>query len=273
MALASLGLAWSYLAWLGFLAVGTVGGYFALGRNAPYFQLVQSGVAPAEARSAAAAAGQELFPAGGLRESLRVSARVWRTWALVVVYFTTFGGFIALTAWLPTYWSEFYGLSVVVAGALTAVYSVLTSVTRIAGGILSDRLREGGENTGVLALLIMLAGALVMTVAREYQLALPGVILLAVGMGVANAAVFKMVPQAVPRAVGGAAGWVGGLGAFGGFAIPPALGFAVRDLGEPGYAIGFVVFVFLALLSLAMVWILKYMPEESRVGLGPPEVP
>jgi NNP family nitrate/nitrite transporter-like MFS transporter len=271
VALASLGLAWSYLGWLAFLAAGTAG-YFALSRNAPYFQLVAAGAAPAEARSAAAAAGQELFPAGGLRESLRVSARVWRTWALVVVYFTTFGGFIALTAWLPTYWSEFYGLPIVVAGALTAVYSVLTSVVRIAGGILSDRLREGGENTGVLALLIMLAGALVMTVAREYQLALPGVILLAVGMGTANAAVFKMVPQAVPRAVGGAAGWVGGLGAFGGFAIPPALGFAVRDLGEPGYAIGFVVFVFLALLSLAMVWILKYMPEESRVGLGPPEV-
>lgn len=269
VALASLGLAWSYLAWLVFLAVGTAG-YFALGRNAPYFQLVQAGAAPAEARSAAAAAGQELFPAGGLRESLRISARVWRTWALVVVYFTTFGGFIALTAWLPTYWSEFYGLSIVVAGALTAVYSVLTSVVRIAGGILSDRLREGGENTGVLALLIMLAGALVMTVAREYQLALPGVILLAVGMGTANAAVFKMVPQAVPRAVGGAAGWVGGLGAFGGFAIPPIMGFAVRDLGEPGYAIGFVVFVFLALLSLAMVWILKYMPEEAReAGVEP----
>ena len=96
-------------------------------------------------------------------------------------------------------------------------------------------------------------------------------VLLAVGMGVTNAAVFKIVPQAVPQAVGGAAGWVGGLGAFGGFAIPPALGFAVRDLGQKGYAIGFVVFVFLALISLAMIWILKYsrsepeeeMPEET----------
>ncbi len=263
VALASLGLAWSYLAWLAFLAVGTVG-YFYLGRNAPYFQLRQAGVAPAEARSQAAAAGQELFPAGSLKESLQVSARVWRTWALVVVYFTTFGGFIALTAWLPTYWSEFYGLPIVMAGLFTAVYSVLTSAVRIVGGILADRLQEGGENTGILALLIMLAGALVMTVAREYQLALPGVVLLAVGMGVANAAVFKIVPQAVPKAVGGAAGWVGGLGAFGGFAIPPVLGFAVRDLGEAGYAIGFVVFVFLALLSLAMVWILKYIPEETR---------
>lgn len=265
VALASLGLAGSYLAWLAFLAVGTLG-YFFLGRNAPYFQLRHAGVAPAEARSQAAAAGQELFPAGSLKESLKVSAGVWRTWALVVVYFTTFGGFIALTAWLPTYWSQFYGLSVVTAGLFTALYSVLTSAIRIVGGILSDRLQEGGENTGILALLIMLAGALVMTVAREYQLALPGVILLAVGMGVTNAAVFKIVPQAVPKAVGGAAGWVGGLGAFGGFAIPPMLGFAVRDLGEPGYAIGFVVFIFLALLSLGMIWILKYIPEEAKAG-------
>jgi NNP family nitrate/nitrite transporter-like MFS transporter len=62
----------------------------------------------------------------------------------------------------------------------------------------------------------------------------------------------------VPQAVGGAAGWVGGIGAFGGFAIPPALAFAVRDLGDRGYAIGFIVFVFLALLSLGVAWVLKY---------------
>jgi NNP family nitrate/nitrite transporter-like MFS transporter len=83
-------------------------------------------------------------------------------------------------------------------------------------------------------------------------------------MGFTNAAVFKIVPQAVPRAVGGAAGWVGGLGAFGGFVIPPILGFAVRDVGPNGYAIGFITFVFLALLSLVMVWILKYAPPAER---------
>jgi len=77
-------------------------------------------------------------------------------------------------------------------------------------------------------------------------------------MGIANAAVFKIVPQVVPQAVGGAAGWVGGLGAFGGFVIPPVMAFAVKDLGRPGYAIGFIVFVVLALLSLALTWIVKY---------------
>jgi NNP family nitrate/nitrite transporter-like MFS transporter len=110
-----------------------------------------------------------------------------------------------------------------------------------------------------------MAGALVMTTTHQFELAVPGILLLAVGMGLCNAAVFKIVPQAVPQAVGGAAGWVGGLGAFGGFVIPPAMAFAVRDLGQAGYPIGFVVFVFLALFSLTMAWILKYT-EESPAG-------
>lgn len=177
------------------------------------------------------------------------------------IYFTTFGGFIALTAWLPTYWQSFYGMSAVTAGLLTAMYSLLTSSIRIAGGLLSDQLREGGENTAILALFIMMGGGLVMTGTSQYELAIPGVVLLAFGMGISNAAVFKLVAQEVPQAVGGAAGWVGGLGALGGFVIPLAMGFAVHDLGQRGYAIGFIVFVFLALFSLSMAWILKYTHE------------
>jgi NNP family nitrate/nitrite transporter-like MFS transporter len=123
---------------------------------------------------------------------------------------------------------------------------------------MAEQLYEGGQNTSNLALFNMLAGALLMTTATQFELAVPGVLLLGIGMGVCNAAVFKIVPQVVPQAVGGAAGWVGGVGAFGGFVIPPMMAFAVGDLGQPGYAIGFVVFIFLALASLAMAWVLKY---------------
>jgi NNP family nitrate/nitrite transporter-like MFS transporter len=270
MALGSLGLTNSYLIWLGILVTGALL-YFLVGRNSPYFQLHAQGMDAAEARREAAAHGQVLFPAGSLKDSLAVSARVWRTWALVLIYFTTFGGFIALTAWLPTYWTANFGMTPIQAGMLTALYSVLTSLIRILGGVVSDKLREGGENTAILALFIMLMGSLVMIGARDYQLAIPGEILLAFGMGICNAAVFKMVPQAVPKAVGGAAGWVGGLGAFGGFAIPPMLAFAVRDLGKPGYAIGFVVYLFLALLSLFMAWILKYSEVEAAESASAPQ--
>jgi NNP family nitrate/nitrite transporter-like MFS transporter len=261
IALSTLGLAGSYMVWVALLATGLVL-YFMMGRNSPYFQLLEQGSAPEDARRLARARGQELFPSGNLKESLLVSARIWKTWALVAIYFTTFGGFVALTAWLPTYWTGFFGLGVMAAGFLTALFSILTCVLRVIGGILSDRLLEGGENTTILALLIMMVGAIVMVDAHEYELAIPGIVLLAFGMGVSNAGVFKMVPQAVPQAVGGAVGWVGGLGAFGGFVIPPVLAFAVNNLGKRGYAIGFIIFVFLALFSLSMAWVLKYMPRS-----------
>ena len=271
IALSTLGLSGSYMVWVALLATGLVL-YFMLGRNSPYFQLLEQGSAPEEARRLARAHGQELFPSGNLKESLLVSARIWKTWALVAIYFTTFGGFVALTAWLPTYWTGFFGLGAMAAGFLTALFSILTCVLRVIGGILSDRLLEGGENTTILALLIMMVGALVMVDAHEYELAIPGIVLLAFGMGVSNAGVFKIVPQAVPQAVGGAVGWVGGLGAFGGFAIPPLLAFAVKNLGKRGYAIGFIIFVFLALFSLSMAWVLKYMPgsPDRRSEIAPP---
>ena len=254
IALGAWGLAGSYLAWLLFLVVGTAL-YAMTGRNAWYFQAAHQGADPAEARRLAQERGQELFPKGNLTDSLKNSARVWKTWALVGIYFTTFGGFIALTAWMPTYWTKFFAVSAVTAGGLTALYSILTSVIRVAGGAISDRL--GGENTAILALSTMLGGAAILTVSHQYGFAVGAEILLGLGMGISNAAVFKLVPQEVPEAVGGAAGWVGGLGAFGGFAIPPVLGAFVRAMGETGYARGFVVFVALALMSLCLAYVLK----------------
>lgn len=260
------GLAGAYFVWLSLLVIGTVA-YWFTGRNAWYFQLRQQGLSAAEARQVAAQYGQELFPSASLLEGLRVSAGKWRTWALVFIYFTTFGGFVALTAWLPTYWSSFFGLSTTTAGALTALYSILTSAIRIVGGGLSDKLEEGGENTAILALLIMLNGATLMTLTKQFEVAVPGILLMAVGMGICNAAVFKMVPQEVPEAVGGAAGWVGGFGALGGFVIPPIMGFAVRQHGELGYPLGFITFLVLALLSLSAVWVLKYTkPDKYQVS-------
>lgn len=262
--LPSLGLTWSYASWLALLLVGLTYYHFA-GVNSWYFQLREKGAGDEEARGIARSMGQELFPSGDLKQSLRSSARRWKTWTLVLMYFTTFGGFIALTAWFPTYWTQYFGLTPVYAGLLTALFSLLTSSIRIAGGVLSDRLREGGENTAILGLLIMMAGSLVMVNANQYELAIPGCVLLGSGMGISNAAVFKLVPQAIPDAIGGAVGWVGGLGALGGFVIPPAMGFAVSDLGNRGYAVGFIVFIYLCLASMTAAWVLKYIDGKPEI--------
>ena len=61
----------------------------------------------------------------------------------------------------------------------------------------------------------------------------------------------------VPQAVGGASGWVGGLGAFGGFVIPPSMGILVSMLRETGYARGFIIFIFLIIISIVFSVVLK----------------
>lgn len=267
LALVGWGLAGSYLAWLIFLVLGTAL-YLATGRNAWFFQLKSMGENKESAQSIAREHGQELFPAGSLMDSLKISAKVWKNWALVAIYFTTFGGFIALTAWLPTYWTSFFGVTLKTAGLLTALYSILASVIRVGGGSIADRI--GGENTAILSLGTMLVGAVLMTVSHSLALSVLGEILMSIGMGVGNAAVFKLVPQEIPEAVGGAAGWVGGLGAFGGFVVPPIMGAFVRNQGNAGYATGFVVFIVLAIVSLAMAYLLKRLRSSTPdVSIAP----
>lgn len=252
--LGSWGLAGAYFAWLFFLVLGT-SLYQFTGMNAYYFQILGGGKPAEEAKKLAQELGQEIFPKGNAKQSLVNAARIWKTWLLVIIYFTTFGGFIAMTAWSPTYWKSFYQVSAVTAGMLTALYSLTASAIRVAGGSLSDRL--GGERTAILSLGTTLIGALIMTFSGVYALSILGAVLMALGMGVCNAAVFKLMPQYVPQAVGGAAGWIGGLGAFGGFAIPPVLGAFVRLQGQAGYAGGFAAYIFLAGLSIAMAFMLS----------------
>lgn len=252
-ALVRLGLAYSYLAWLLLLVAGTMLYVFA-GRNAWYFQARAQGANPAQARALAQAQGQEIFPARSTRESLVISARVWKTWLLVAIYFITFGGFIAMTSWLPTYWTAFFGVSAVTAGILTAVYSLSTSIFRVLGGGVSDRV--GGETTAKVFLVLMLVGAALMSLSHDRTLSVAATLIMALGMGTTNAAIFKLVAKEVPQAVGGASGWVGGLGAFGGFALPPILSLFVRSQGQDGYAAGFVTYVVIGLIALVFALVL-----------------
>jgi nitrate/nitrite transporter NarK len=179
---------------------------------------------------------------------------------LTFLYFITFGGFIALTVWFPTFWSDYFKLELLEAGLLTSVFSLSTSLLRVVGGIAADKL--GGLRVAQLSLGAVAAGALVIcSGGASFPAALAGQMLLALGMGVANAAVFKLVPRFTPRAVGGAAGIIGGLGAFGGFALPPMLGFWVRLNGPTGYLQGFAVFLGLALAGFILLMILKKSSE------------
>jgi len=250
----SLGFTWSYVLWLvALLAMTSL--VFARMKDAPYFQYKEMGL-DIDPDALLLTCGEELVPTGKAMDSIRKAGADWRTWVLTFLYFISFGGFIALTVWFPTFWSDLFKISLVQAGIFTAAFSLSTSILRVFGGIASDKV--GGLLVAQLSFVVMAAGSLVIFVGgASVALSFIGQMLLALGMGVANAAVFKLVPRFTPKAVGGAAGIIGGLGAFGGFALPPILGIFVRLNGEAGYSQGFVVFLGLSLLGFIFLMILK----------------
>lgn len=267
----TLGFTVSYILWLLMLAVllALIGIFM---KDAPYFQYRQMGI-DIDPDALLFACGEELVPSGTALQSLKTAGADWRTWILTYFYFVTFGGFIALTVWFPTYWAEYHHYSLVAAGGLTALYSLSASLLRVLGGYAADRL--GGEKVTLYSFLVVGAGALLLAGAAQSAVpALAGLLLLALGMGFANAAVFKLVPKYSPTAVGGAAGIVGGLGAFGGFVVPPLMGLFVKLSGAAGYAQGFFVFLVLAAVALVLFGILhRLAPSGSRTPAVADETP
>ncbi len=261
IAIGAFGLAGSYLAWLLFLLAGTIV-YAVLARDAWFFQARAQGAEEAEAEAVAAAEGQELFPTQSVWGALLSAAEEQRTWGLVFLYFVSFGGFLALTAWFPTYWINLHHVGPREAGLLGGLgFSILAALSRILGGALSER--AGGERFAVFSFSLVLLGALVLTFFMGFGIDLAGELLIAIGMGFGNAAVFKLVPKYVPHAVGGASGWVGGLGALGGFVLPPVLGLFAGALGARGYAGGFTAYVVLSAAAIALA--VAFMRQERRV--------
>ncbi len=257
---ASWGLAGSYFAWFTFLLVGAAV-YAFLARDAYYFQLRKQGFDVQASREIASTKGQELFPKEAVWQAVIAAAEDPRCWGLVALYFVSFGGFLALTAWFPIYWINLHHVDARMAGVLGGLgFSLVAAGIRVFGGVLAERI--GGERTAVLAFLGTLCGAVILTVWTDFSLDLAGELLIALGMGIGNAAVFKMVPKYVPEAVGGAAGLVGGLGATGGFVIPPFLGAVVDALGTRGYAGGF--FAYIVLAAVAVVVSLYFWHLDRR---------
>jgi NNP family nitrate/nitrite transporter-like MFS transporter len=124
----------------------------------------------------------------------------------------------------------------------------------------------GGEKVVLASFILVALGAILMAITTaSFATALTGQMIPAVGMGFANAAVFKLVPKYSPMSVGGAAGIVGGLGAFGGFVIPPLMGIFVKAYGDAGYAWGYIVFVCMALVSMVVFVILRRQAHSKMV--------
>jgi MFS transporter, NNP family, nitrate/nitrite transporter len=261
LAVGSIGLLGAYGTWFALL-LGVTIVYAVFVEDAPAFQLRRRGIAIDEA-GLAALGGGETAPHGSATAGLRAAAAVPATWALVFFYFVCQGGFLAFTTWLPTFWHAMYGAPLRDAGILTAVFSLTCALVRIGGGLLSDRVSIRYALLGNF--LVMGAGTVVLGLSETFEVSLVATLVVGVGMGLQNAIVFKLLPGYVPGAVGGASGWIGGLGALGGFAIPPVLGLATSLIGGPAaYSRGFLPFAVLVAATLpAVFWLDRWNARRT----------
>lgn len=250
--LTAVGFVPAYYIWTGMLIIGTIIYYF-MSCNAFYFQYKKSGFSVEESKKMAQEAGQELFPAGNMKESLKISAGIPETWVLLLSYFVTFGGFIALTAWFPTFWQKTHGLSATMAGLYTAIFASLATVLRIPAGKMADKV--GGIKMSMTALITLTIVTIVMAFVHNLYISIFSVAIIAVTFGMNNASVMRLVPEYIHKSVGGASGWIGGLGAFGGFVFPPILGEIASRMGITGYYRGFLTFSILSVVSILITYL------------------
>jgi len=181
-------------------------------------------------------AGTRPEPLSAMLEPLR-NIQVWR---FALYYFFVFGGFVALALWLPRYLIGVYGLDIVTAGMLAAVYSVPASLFRIYGGVLSDRFgarRVMYWTFGVSAVACFvlaypptryivqgIQGPISFTLETGLVPFTALVFVLGFFMSLGKAAVYKHIPVYYPGRVGAVGGVVGLVGGLGGFVLPIAFG-------------------------------------------------
>ena len=168
---------------------------------------------------------------------------------LSLFYLVTFGGFVGLSGYLPIFFVDRFDMSKLSAAGYAALCAGAGSLLRPLGGALADRL--GG--TRVLTGALTVVGALAVGLASLPALGLTvGLLIFTMGtLGMGNGAVFQVVPQRFPAAVGPMTGLVGAAGGLGGFLLPFALGSLQGSTGT--FAAGFLVFAAAAGLASVAV--------------------
>ncbi len=176
-------------------------------------------------------------------------------WAFSLIYIVTFGGFIGLANFLPTYFYDQFKVTKIEAGQLTMLATLMGSATRVLGGWLSDR--WGGVNT-LSAVLVFVIATLLVCGMMGANLTLTTLLFMLcfAALGAGNGALFQLVPLRWPLTTAVAGSMIGELGALGGGLIPNAMGQSKQHFDTYFYGfLGFAVFAAVILVMLRVMQI------------------
>ncbi|MBU1668644.1 MFS transporter [bacterium] len=190
------------------------------------------------------------------------------TWWFNLFYAISFGGFVGFAGYMKVYLMNTYQIDMsafgeaylneenvkVVAGYFGAFCIFAGAVLRPVGGAIADKL--GGVKSlyfffGTVAILAILNA----TMTLPFGLAIVVLFLIMANLGMANGAVFQLVPQRFGKDIGIMTGIVGAAGGLGGTALIQTLGWSKGAFD--GYAAGFMIFATVVLLAIAGISLVK----------------
>lgn len=180
-------------------------------------------------------------------------------------YAVSFGGFVGLASYLTVYFATEYGLNAVAAGYCAAACCCVGSLFRPFGVRFVERL-GGLRALAVLfgAAAAALAAAAIGLPSSAAALAVFCVAMLALGM--ANGAIFQVVPQRFRQEMREMTAMIGGAGAVGGCLLVAGLGFAQQAGGS--YRAGLLMFAACAVIAMVGLGIVKMRWRNSWRGAG-----
>ncbi|TLU62027.1 NarK/NasA family nitrate transporter [Thalassotalea litorea] len=168
-------------------------------------------------------------------------------WRFGLYYYFVFGGYLALTLWLPQYYVSAYDLNINQAMALTLLYVTSSSLVRAAGGWFADKYGARTVNWSVfwtcLVCLFFLSypptTMVIQGVDKQVNLHIEinvwvftGLIfVIGIAQGFGRASVYKIIYDYYPKQMGSVGGVVAMVGALGGCTLPLIFGIAVDFIG------------------------------------------
>lgn len=168
-------------------------------------------------------------------------------------YLVSFGGFVGLASSYVLYFKAEFSLTAVQAGDLAAICTAAGALLRPVGGGVADRI---GGIRSLFQFYTIAAVALIGAAFFHNIYVNVAVLFIASGaFGMANGAVFQLLPQRFARDIGVMTGLVGAAGGVGGFYLASSLGYSKGLTGN--YTIGLAAFAGLCLVAVGGLCLVK----------------
>ncbi|MEF8840249.1 MAG: MFS transporter [Haloarculaceae archaeon] len=191
------------------------------------------------------------------REEFRSVVTDRTVWLVGGIAFLAYSLFLFVNSWAPSYLTEELSLSLALGGLLTALFPAVGVLSRVSGGLVSDRLL-GGRRRPVLFWSFLVATPAVAGFATLRSVpVLVGALLIAgfaiqLGLGLVFAYVRELV---APEVAATAVAFLTSVGLAGAFVAPIAGGALI---GAAGYGVAFAAAGTLGLLGTGLAW---FAPE------------